>query len=126
MGRATLAADLFIDQGSIGWYAVLWLLFKQLLRGWVWPDPSHRRNDNHINSYGDAKIKFVKTEMMLFTNLGTAPFRGAGHHGSVSEAAREYFNSFDVGDALWLAMYPWISWDKNRGRLPPDFGTVED
>ena len=92
-GADRLLLQVCSDQGSVGWPSWYFLYFYLQVRGWFWADPAHRRNDNHLNSYGAAQISWVKNEMLLLVSLGSAPFKGCGHYGVYSEAAEEYLCS---------------------------------
>ena len=51
---------------------------------------------------------------------------GCGHFGKMADAAREYFDNFHSEDALFLALYPRISFELDNGVASDSFGTEED
>ena len=77
------------DQGAIGWPSWYYIYCHLQVRGWFFPDPSHRRNDNHINAFAAAGVAWIKNEMLMLASVGSAPWRGCAHFGVYSEAAAE-------------------------------------
>ena len=75
------------DMGSNTFPSKLWMFGRPgtKTRGWVWPDPAHRRHNNVDDAMKDNDIHGLKQEALLSVNVGHAPWHGCGHHGKFSD-----------------------------------------
>ena len=117
--------DAGLDIGSIGWVEKHFVYRDIGCRGWWFTDPTHRRHDNCVSAHSHklAGLAFVLHEMTIVTSIGNAPWKRCGHFGKMADAAREYFDNFDSKDALFLALYPRITFVLV---VADSFGTEED
>ena len=111
------------DQGSIGAPAKLWLLLTKHLRGWFWLDTSHRRHNGVTDTFAACGLSWVRREMGFLASVGTGPWLGAGHFGTMSEALREFTQNMTWQDPLFMELYPRIVASQCQGQLPLTYGT---
>eukprot|EP00971_Amphidinium_carterae_P137015 2715223-Amphidinium_carterae.1 len=107
-----------MDEGPENLCNRLWLILQQSWRGHVFPDMSHRRYNNFVQSCRDASIHWVLQDMTLLTSIGSAPFNKAGHFGKLSEAVMELTQNFESSDDLFTLLYPWCLWLQHGGNFP--------
>eukprot|EP00971_Amphidinium_carterae_P267899 5314966-Amphidinium_carterae.3 len=107
-----------MDEGPENLRNRLWLIQCKSWRGHVFPDMSHRRHNNFVQSCRDAGIHWVLQDLTLLTSIGSAPFNKAGHFGKLSEAVLELTENFTPSDDMFSLLYPWLLWLQHGGEFP--------
>lgn len=114
------------DRGSIGWPGKLYLFSRAVgLRGDVILDISHRRNNGYLQAWHFSGLSLAKVELGIIFNLSRGPFHGCANFHSLRQTADQLFKSETWECPLFAHCYELIVKCKNRGRLPPEFGTSE-
>eukprot|EP00971_Amphidinium_carterae_P127617 2528481-Amphidinium_carterae.1 len=85
-GKKRRVCHFHMDEGPENLRNRLWLIQSKSWRGHVFPDMSHRRHNNFVQSCRDSGLHWVLQDMTLLTSIGSAPFNKAGHFGKLSEA----------------------------------------
>lgn len=118
-----------IDQGSIGWSCKAWAVSsshpEHALRGWLNPDPAHRRHNNVALALGVANATWARDEVMVTQCVLHAPWGAHANFAVLKEAAGEVFSNFDHRSELFTSYYSAIAFQLHSGKLPTAFGSDE-
>jgi len=112
-----------LDCGTIGWPGRGWLLHSLGARGERWLDPCHRRSNNVVDALAHAGLGVFRSEGLVLTNTNSGPWGEAGNFQRWVECTHEYLRSTDVSDELFVLLYPYMSHDLHKGKLPASFGS---
>lgn len=112
------------DMGPVGFPSKVFLFTRGAVRGFVWPDPAHRRHDNLLLAISSAGLAAVRAERVITKNTPHGPWEGAAHFHTIATAAEEYFSKHTFEDDLYRAMYEPIVLDL-YGEEPYNMGTKE-
>ena len=111
-----------IDQGSIGVPAKVAMFCHYRMRGWLWIDHSHRRNNCLNDAFSAAGLACARQEMAFLTSVGCGPWGAAGNFGSYSGAIHEFCTNRTVNDSLFQNLYGYITHYMNAGCIPTAYG----
>ena len=114
-----------VDEGGDNLTNKFWLYLRMHMRGWVWIDPTHRRENNWKNSCSEAGAAWCLKDMALICSIGSAPWGKCGHFDKYSDAMLEYTTNFDCNDELWVLAYPYVAAVFFEGKLPINWKSDE-
>ena len=100
-----------VDQGAVGFPGKQFLLSEATtrVRGWLDPDPAHRRWNNCLAAFDRSNLAWAKDEVLSICCFTNAPYGSKQHFFTFKEAAAEFFGNLDSTEELLKARYPGIS-----------------
>ena len=113
------------DQGTLGWPALAWYIYKAGARGTQLWDRFHRCANDRIDGLSEAGLTSVRLEWAPVLSLRSGrPFKKAAHHHTLREAARDMFDKLDSSSAIFAHLYSDICHDLDV-LSEPGFGTAD-
>jgi hypothetical protein len=113
-----------LDQGSIGWPGINWVLRDLGIRGSQCLDRFHRTPNDWVAACTDAGLQLTRSEYKVALLLRVGPFNKGANHRVLVNTAKELFSRCDSSCPVYMHIYEAICYEMQY-HLEIGFGSPE-